>query len=61
MILPPIFIKAIWIRLGHSPGLFVAPAAGGFCDAVKRLDGLEILSISVHQHSAGEWNIVKST
>ena len=29
-----------------------------FCVAVKRLNGPEICSISVHQHSVGAWNIV---
>ena len=47
MILPAIFVILI-----HLPGLFVAPATRGFCVAVKRLKGLEICSISAHQHSA---------
>ena len=33
----------------HSLGLFVPPATRGFCVAVKRLNGLEIYSISVHR------------
>ena len=60
MILPPIFVKIIWVTLGHSPGLFVAPADREFCVAVKRLNGLEIFSISVHQHPAGAWDIVRN-
>ena len=55
--LPPIFIEIIWIRLGHTPGLFVAPAEMGFFVAVNHLNGLEICSISVQQNSAGAWYI----
>ena len=46
--LPAIFVKILWILSCHSPGLFVAPAIRVFCVAVKRLNGLEICSISVH-------------
>ena len=60
MILSAIFVKIIWILFAISPGLFVAPATRGFCVAVKCLNGLEIYSISVHQHSAGAWNIVRT-
>ena len=44
----------------YALGFFVAPATRGFCVEVKRLNGLEICSISVHQHSAGAWNIVRT-
>ena len=44
----------------YSPGLFVAQATRGFRAVVKRLNWLEICFISVHQHSAGAWNIVRT-
>ena len=44
----------------HSLGLFVAPTTRAFCVAVKRLNGLEISNISMHQHSAGACIIVRT-